>query len=82
MTLPLFSTTDDPGPDFAGLIRRLQVPLPPAMTGGTAPAGPSGGAGEFRHGTTVEALRFADGIVMAGDRRATEGLAIAHRALE
>ena len=82
MTLPLFSTTDDPGPDFAGLIRRLQVPLPPTMTGGTAPAGPSGGAGEFRHGTTVVALRFADGIVMAGDRRATEGHAIAHRAME
>ena len=28
------------------------------------------------------ALRFADGIVMAGDRRATEGHVIAHRAME
>ena len=28
------------------------------------------------------ALRFADGIVMAGDRRATEGNVIAHRAME
>ena len=28
------------------------------------------------------ALRFADGIVMAGDRRATEGHAIAHRSME
>ena len=28
------------------------------------------------------ALRFADGVVMAGDRRATEGHAIAHRAME
>jgi proteasome beta subunit len=82
VTLPLFSTTDDPGPDFAGLIRRLRVPLPPTMTGGTAPTGPAGGAGEFRHGTTVVALRFAEGIVMAGDRRATEGHAIAHRAME
>ncbi|MGH9016497.1 MAG: proteasome subunit beta, partial [Acidimicrobiales bacterium] len=35
-----------------------------------------------RHGTTVVALRFADGVVMAGDRRATEGHAIAHRAME
>jgi proteasome beta subunit len=45
------------------------------------PSGPAG-AGEIRHGTTVVALRFADGIVMAGDRRATEGHAIAHRAME
>jgi proteasome beta subunit len=36
----------------------------------------------YRHGTTVAALRFADGVVMAGDRRATEGNAIAHRAME
>ncbi len=35
-----------------------------------------------RHATTVLALRFADGIVMAGDRRATEGHSIAHRAME
>ncbi|MGO8869963.1 MAG: proteasome subunit beta [Acidimicrobiales bacterium] len=83
MTLPLFSTTDDPGPDFAGLIRRLRVPVPPMMA--LAPAGrPAGasGPGPFRHGTTVAALRFADGIVMAGDRRATEGHSIAHRAME
>ncbi len=84
MTLPLFSTTEDPGPDFAGLIRRLRVPMPPAMTGGGGPAGMAGAVGtqEFRHGTTVVALRYADGIVMAGDRRATEGHVIAHRAME
>ena len=29
------------------------------------------------HGTTVIALRFADGVIMAGDRRATEGYYIA-----
>ena len=34
------------------------------------------------HGTTVVALRYADGVVMAGDRRATEGNIIAHRAME
>ena len=28
------------------------------------------------------ALRYADGVVMAGDRRATEGNSIAHRAME
>ncbi len=35
-----------------------------------------------RHSTTVAALRFADGVIMAGDRRATEGFSIAHRAME
>jgi proteasome beta subunit len=30
----------------------------------------------------VVALRYADGVVMAGDRRATEGNLIAHRAME
>jgi proteasome beta subunit len=46
---------------------------------------PQGGAElavSVRHATTVVALRFADGIVMAGDRRATEGHTIAHRAME
>jgi proteasome beta subunit len=83
VTLPLFSTTEDPGPDFAGLIRRLRLPVHP-MTATLGSALSSGGAttNEFRHGTTVVALRFADGIVMAGDRRATEGNAIAHRAME
>ena len=42
--------------------------------GGTVP--------EVPHGTTVAALRFADGVVMGGDRRATEGLTIAQRDIE
>ncbi|MGH2820761.1 MAG: proteasome subunit beta [Actinomycetota bacterium] len=33
-------------------------------------------------GTTVLALRFSDGVIVAGDRRATEGFQIAHRSLE
>jgi proteasome beta subunit len=33
-------------------------------------------------GTTVLALRFAEGVIVAGDRRATEGLQIAHRSIE
>jgi proteasome beta subunit len=37
---------------------------------------------EVPHGTTVAALRYADGVVVAGDRRATEGLAIAQRDIE
>jgi proteasome beta subunit len=34
------------------------------------------------HGTTIVALRYADGVVLAGDRRATEGYSIAHRGIE
>ncbi len=34
------------------------------------------------HATTVLALRYESGVVMAGDRRATEGPHIAHRAME
>lgn len=33
-------------------------------------------------GTTVLALRFAQGVIVAGDRRATEGFQIAHRSIE
>ena len=34
------------------------------------------------HATTVVAIRYADGVVMAGDRRATSGNLISHRAME
>jgi proteasome beta subunit len=34
------------------------------------------------HGTTVVAMRTADGVIMAGDRRATAGNFIAHHAME
>jgi proteasome beta subunit len=73
VALPLFSPSEDPGPDFVGLLKRSGVPP-------TAPT--SEGVLPVRHGTTVVALRYADGVVMAGDRRATEGHSIAHRAME
>jgi proteasome beta subunit len=51
--------------------------------------GASGGAGSAAdagnlaaHATTVVALRFADGVIMAGDRRATMGNIIAHRSMD
>jgi len=34
------------------------------------------------HATTCVALKYADGVVMAGDRRATSGNLISHRAME
>lgn len=34
------------------------------------------------HGTTILALRYDGGVVIAGDRRATEGFLIAHRSIQ
>ena len=90
--LPLFPLSDDPGPDFARLIRRLGTTAP-LTTPAAAPTGARSSTSAdassslpatapYRHGTTVAALRYAEGVVMAGDRRATEGHAIAHRAME
>jgi len=77
MSLPLFAPGEDPGPSFAALIRRTDPVLGRlGVPDASAPGFP------VRHGTTVVALRFADGVVMAGDRRATEGNVIAHRAME
>ncbi len=77
MGLPLFPSGDDPGPSFAALLRRTD-PTTPLLPGTDA----SAGALTLRHGTTVVALRFGEGVIMAGDRRATEGHIIAHRAME
>ncbi len=40
------------------------------------------GAPPVPHGTTVLALRYRDGVIMAGDRQASEGYQVAHRRLE
>ncbi|HZU72554.1 MAG TPA: proteasome subunit beta [Acidimicrobiales bacterium] len=84
MSLPIFGATDDPGPNFLELLRRTSTEgfgLPgPGASGGASSV--PGALGDIRHGTTVLALRYADGVVMAGDRRATTGTEIAHRAVE
>jgi proteasome beta subunit len=76
MSLPLFPT-GDPGPSFSELLKRV---------GGDQVVPEGGGGGEppiqVTHGTTVVAIRYADGVVMAGDRRATEGYSNSHRAIE
>jgi proteasome beta subunit len=53
------------------------------LPGGRAlPASPTGTVPEVPHGTTIVALTFQGGVVMAGDRRATMGNLIAHREIE
>ena len=82
MTLPHFAGTDDPGSSFFDLARRTGATSSGSSTGG--PTSSRGGP-EFpalTHATTIVALRHADGVVMAGDRRATAGNVIAHRAMD
>jgi proteasome beta subunit len=74
MSLPIFSAGDDPGPSFAELLRRT--------SGAPAPRAEATGSLSITHGTTVVAVRYADGVVMAGDRRATSGNLISHRTME
>ncbi|MCL5446702.1 MAG: proteasome subunit beta [Actinobacteria bacterium] len=107
MALPIFSPVNDPGPDFAALLRGIRLggggdagiagsdagaitrdhvdPVSPAAGG--FPVYPSlDPARSFdkhmRHGTTVLALRYSDGVVVAGDRRATEGHLVAYRTMD
>ncbi len=67
------------GTDFVALLRAIgQDPFPAAGATGPHPAG----GPAITHGTTICAIRYADGVVMAGDRRATAGNVIAHRTME
>jgi proteasome beta subunit len=75
--MPFFAAGADPGSSFADLLRRTSSDVPPAP-------GPTVGAAmpEIMHGTTVVAIRYAGGVVLAGDRRATSGMMIANRRME
>ena len=78
--LPLFAPGSDPGPSFFELLRRTS---PDALPGGNLPAaGPGSAPLEIPHGTTIVCIKYADGVIMAGDRRATEGHSIASRRID
>ena len=66
---PSFGTN----PSFVDLLRREH---PDSLTRLTQPLSAEAAA-QVPHGTTVLGLKYADGIVMAGDRRATAGYTIA-----
>jgi proteasome beta subunit len=71
----LFRTYADSS--FVELLRRDSPHLMPTPTvsGDVAPV-------EVPHGTTVIALRFRDGVIMAGDRQATAGYQVANRRID
>jgi proteasome beta subunit len=63
---------------FTEYLQRTAAHLLPAPERG----GAEEGALAVPHGTTVLALRYRDGVVMAGDRQASEGFQVAHRRIE
>jgi proteasome beta subunit len=63
---------------FADFLRREAPELLPAGSGRAEPGGP-GVSAQLPHGTTIVALKYPGGVVMAGDRRSTQGNMIAGR---
>ena len=64
---------------FAEILHRA---APHLLPGPTEPAREEGATPAVPHGTTVLALRYRDGVVMAGDRQASEGYQVASRRIE
>lgn len=64
-----------PGTSFTDLLRSLDLAPEWKPGGGEASV-------QAPEGTTVLALRYADGVVMVGDRQATEGHLVAHRRIQ
>ena len=73
MSMPMFQPGADPGSNFPELLKRVGL---------ASASGDSVGDLSVPHATTCVALRFTDGVVMAGDRRATSGNLISHRGME
>jgi proteasome beta subunit len=74
MSMPYFTPGDDPGSNFASLLTRVGLAAP-AFSANERDLG-------VPHATTCVAVRYADGVIIAGDRRATSGNRISHRAME
>jgi proteasome beta subunit len=76
MAMPIFTPGADPGSSFPELLKRV------GLSDSHVPAAADGRELDVPHATTCVALRYSDGVVMAGDRRATSGNLISHRTME
>jgi len=76
--IPSFDPAQDPGSNFARLMRQQGTEIFPVLPGRNDGVSPN----DITHGTTCVAVRYADGVVIAGDRRATAGNLISHRSIE
>ena len=74
MAMPFFTPGDDPGSNFPELLRRIGAGRRRGRTSAITVACPTP--------RRAWRMRFADGVVMAGDRRATSGNLISHRGME
>ncbi|HEY2044354.1 MAG TPA: proteasome subunit beta [Jatrophihabitans sp.] len=68
--------TDPGSSSFVQFVSAAAADLLPGRMTGTDPAAP------IPHATTIVAANFADGVIMAGDRRATMGNLISQRDIE
>jgi proteasome beta subunit len=75
---PSFGPQRGSGSSFVELLRQMA----PENLPSAGLDSPATGAVEIVHGTTVLAIRYDGGVVMAGDRRATAGYSIANRRVE
>ncbi|HVQ77021.1 MAG TPA: proteasome subunit beta [Candidatus Binatia bacterium] len=64
---------------FSDLLRQA---APQLLSAADRPPAAEGSLAGIPHGTTVLALRYRDGVVIAGDRQASEGYQVAHRRIE
>ena len=77
MAMPIFTPGNDPGSSLPELLRRM------GMDPFASPGALDADHGlDIPHATTCVAIKYAEGVVMGGDRRATSGNLIAHRYME
>jgi len=67
---------------FSEVLRQTAPHLLPAPSAATGQEVQASAAPAVPHGTTVLAVRYRDGVVMAGDRQASDGFQVAHRRIE
>ncbi len=81
MTLSFYLNNENLNSDFVSLLKSADLESS-VSKGSLLSELRTGKEIDIRHATTVLAIRFKDGVLMAGDRRATEGNRIAHRSME